>query len=325
MAAIGRLAGVSQVTVSRALSDPSKVSSDTLKRIREAIDQTGFVPNALAGALVSRKSKLIGALVPSMTSIVYSTMVQTFGERMRAKGYQILLSETGYALEDEEDAIMLHLSRRPDAMMLTGIHHSPKSRKVLLGAGIPVVELWDVTESPIDLCVGFSHAAAGQSAADFAVEAGYPRAALVHAGDARALRRSEAFKERFRERTGAVPSEVNLNAPASLGHGRLALSRLIDDVDFEGGLIFCSSDLLAHGVAIEAQARGLSIPRQIAVMGFGDQEFAAHVEPALTTMKVDREALGRQAAEALLCRMEGKAIERPILDLGFKLVRRASA
>lgn len=325
MAAIGRLAGVSQVTVSRALSEPSKVSADTLRRIHEAIEQTGFVPNALAGALVSRKSKLIGALVPSITSIVYSAMVQAFGERMRAKGYQILLSETGHALEDEESAIMLHLSRRPDAMMLTGIHHSPKARKILLGAGIPVVELWDVTESPIDLCVGFSHGAAGRAAADFAVDAGYRQAALVHAGDERALRRKDAFAERFRERIGGNPAEIDLNAPASLGQGRLALSRLIEEAGFERGLIFCSSDLLAHGVVTEAQARGLRIPQEIGVLGFGDQEFAAHVQPALTTLNVDREALGRQAAEALLCRIEGGRIGRPVFDLGFRLVRRDSA
>lgn len=325
MAAIGRLAGVSQVTVSRALSDPSKVSADTLRRIHEAIEQTGFVPNALAGALVSRKSRLIGALVPSITSIVYSAMVQAFGERMRTRGYQILLSETGTALEDEERAIMLHLSRRPDAMMLTGIHHSPKARKILLGAGIPVVELWDITESPIDLCVGFSHAAAGRAAADFAADTGHDRAALVHAGDERALRRKDAFAERFRQRTGGDVAEINLNAPASLGQGRLALSRLIGEFGFEKGLIFCSSDLLAHGVVTEAQTRGLRIPQQLAVMGFGDQEFAAHVEPALTTLSVDREALGRRAAEALLSRIEGGQADRSIIDLGFRLVRRKSA
>lgn len=325
MAAVGRLAGVSQVTVSRALSDPSKVSPETLVRIRDAIDLTGFVPNAVAGALASRRSMLISALVPSITNIIYSSMVRVFSERMRARGYQILLSETGVAPEDEERMIALHLSRQPDAMMLTGIHHSIGARKALLGAGIPVVELWDITASPIDICVGFSHDDTGRAVADFARDNGHAQAAVIHAGDERALRRMFAFAQRHKHHSGHETIDVNLRAPASLGQGRRGLSLLLDERGFQGGIVFCSSDLLAHGVITEAQVRGLSIPGDIAVVGFGDQEFAAHVEPAITTVRVDRDALGREAAEALLARIEGGRAERPVHDMGFELLRRASA
>ncbi|MEC7669415.1 MAG: LacI family DNA-binding transcriptional regulator, partial [Pseudomonadota bacterium] len=78
METVGRMAGVSQVTVSRALSDPSKVSAKTMRKIQDAIAATGFVPNAIAGALASNKSKLITALVPSITNIVYSSMIRSF-------------------------------------------------------------------------------------------------------------------------------------------------------------------------------------------------------------------------------------------------------
>lgn len=325
MAAVGRLAGVSQVTVSRALSDPSKVSPRTLARIRDAIDQTGFVPNALAGALASRRSMLISALVPSITNIIYSSMARAFSEGMRAQGYQILLSETGTAPVDEERMIALHLTRQPDAVMLTGIHHTAGARRALLGAGIPVVELWDVTRSPIDVCVGFSHDDTGRAVADFAADTGHVRAAAIHAGDERALRRMAAFAERFRQRTGQEVTDIDLNAPASLGQGRRGLSHLLEAEGFRKGLVFCSSDLLAHGVITEAQVRGLSIPEDIAVVGFGDQEFAAHVAPGITTVRVDRDALGRRAAEALLARLSGHPAAHPVVDLGFSLRRRDSA
>ncbi|SFQ11238.1 LacI family DNA-binding transcriptional regulator [Tranquillimonas alkanivorans] len=325
MEAVGRLAGVSQVTVSRALSDPSKVSPKTLEKIREAIEVTGFVPNALAGALASSKSKLVTALVPSITNIVYSTMVNAFGEEMRREGYQILLSSTGVSLEEEEALIATHLSRRPDAVLLTGIHHSPQARKMLLGAGIPVVEVWDTTDSPIDLCVGFSHVAAGRAVADFAADAGYASAGTVSAGDERALRRKAAFADQFLRRTGSEVAQVDFDDAASLANGREGLRRLIDEQEFTRGVIFCSSDLLAHGVLIEAQARGLSTLRDIAVIGFGDQDFAPYTEPALTTVRVDRAALGFTAARALLDRFEGRNPPQPVTDLGFEIVRRRSA
>nr|WP_315901071.1 SMC-Scp complex subunit ScpB [Leisingera daeponensis] len=167
------------------LSDPSKVSAETLRKINEAIAATGFVPDAIAGALASSRSKLITALVPSITNVVYSAMIRAFSNRMRDDGYQILLSETGFDPVDEEKAIAAHLSRRPDAILLTGIHHSPRSRQMLLASGIPVVEVWDYTETPIDCCVGFRHVDTGHAAAEFAAENGHLQAATICAGDER--------------------------------------------------------------------------------------------------------------------------------------------
>ena len=155
MADIGRLAGVTQVTVSRALSTPEKVSAETLERVRNAVRQTGYVPNALAGALASSKSNLVSALVPSITNVVYSSMLHAFSEIMRGHGYQIMVSETGADAEREEQAIAAHLSRRPDAVLLTGVKHGPAVRRMLVNAAIPVVEIWDLTDTPIDCCVGF--------------------------------------------------------------------------------------------------------------------------------------------------------------------------
>lgn len=325
MEAVGRLAGVSQVTVSRALSDPTKVSPATMQRIREAIALTGFVPNALAGALASRKSKLITALVPSITNIVYASMAKAFADRMREKGYQIVLSESGFDPAEEEKLVMAHLSRRPDAILLTGIHHTATTRRMLLGAGIPVVEVWDITDTPIDLCVGFSHVEAGRSVARFAVRSGYERAATVSAGDERALRRKAAFKNEFLREVPAAPvTEIDFDGGASLARGREGLTRLVG-AGFREGVVFCSSDLLAHGVLIEAQARGLSVPKDVAVVGFGDQDFAAHTHPTLTSVRVDRSLLGQTAAEAIISRLTKGNLSAAATDVGFTIIRRESA
>lgn len=325
MAAVGRMAGVSQVTVSRALSHPDKVSPETLRRIREAIEATGFVPNALAGALASKRSNLITALIPSLTNIVYSSFIAAFSEQMRSHGYQILLSETGFDAKDEEALIAAHLSRRPDAILLTGIHHSAQARRLLLGADIPVVEVWDVTDSPIDICVGFNHVEAGRAVAVFLHGLGHQHAATITASDERAIRRQSAFAEKFSELTGNSVPDSNTNGPASIGAGRKALTNLLENKNFREGAIFCSSDLLAHGVLIEARARGLSVPGDLSVMGLGDQNFACDLEPALTTVMIDRVQLGHKAAEALLSRIAGEVPKQFIHDLGFEIVRRASA
>lgn len=324
METVGKLAGVSQVTVSRALSDPSKVSPKTLAKIQEAIQATGFVPNALAGALASSRSRLISALIPSITNIVYVSMIKAFSEEMRAHGYQILLSETGFDLDDEQRVIETHLSRRPDAVLLTGIHHSAHARHMLLGAGIPVVELWDITDSPVDTCVGFSHTDAGRLAGTFARDKGYTIAGTVTASDERAMRRKDAFIHTFSasEKNRVIVADVG--GPASIQNGRIGLSNLLEQ-GFKGGVIFCSSDALAEGVIIEANIRGMRVPEDLALIGFGDQEFAVHLEPALTTIKVDRERMGREAAQALVSRLDGPMQQGShIIDIGFELIERSS-
>ncbi len=325
MAAVGRMAGVSQVTVSRALSDPSKVSPETLRRIREAIEATGFVPNAVAGALASSRSRLISALVPSITNITYTSFIKEFTDRVREHDYQVLLTEYGFDREDEETTISRHLSRRPDAMLLTGINHTAQARRILLGAGIPVVEIWELTDSPIDICVGFSHHGAGREVAEFAIEAGYHQAATVSANDERALRRAAAFAETFTRKGGARVEAVNLPAQASLAAGRAGLSELVGRIGGSPGVVFCSSDLIAQGILVEARARGYDVPGDIAVIGFGDQEFAAHLDPPLTTVRVDRSEMGRIAAGAMLDRLGPGGGGETIYDLGFEVVRRATA
>jgi len=330
MATVGRLAGVSQVTVSRALSHPAKVSDDTMRKIREAIEITGYVPNAVAGALASRRTRLITALVPSITNIVYSSLLHGFSGIMRGEGYQIMLSETGFDAADEEAAIGAHLSRRPDGLLLTGIHHSATARRMLMAASIPVVEIWDMTKTPIDCCVGFSHGDTGRMAADFAVKADYKHAATLSAGDERAERRRVAFAAQFESATGTEVTTISLPVgTATLEMGRQGVARLVDEGllqnRLESTVIHCSSDVIAHGALIEARTRGLRVPQDLAIIGFGDQDFAAHTDPSLTTIRIDRDQLGRAAAEALLSRFAGDTSVPSILPVRFELMRRGSA
>ena len=133
------------------------------------------------------------------------------------------------------------------------------------------------------------------------------------------------FATQFTRRGGQAVLELGYDDQASLARGRAALARLLDEMGFDRGLVFCSSDILAHGVLIEAQARGLRVPQDIAVVGFGDQEFSDATNPPISTVHVDREAFGRAAAEALLSGIEGRRDGPAAIDLGFRILRRGSA
>ena len=113
-------------------------------------------------------------------------------------------------------------------------------------------------------------------------------------------------------------------APSSLANGRAGFADLRTrhpDID----AVFCGSDVIAHGVITEAQALGLSIPGDVAVMGFGDLPFAAFTHPSLSTVRVDGTSIGRQAARFILDRAENRDVGSRVRDLGFTITKRASA
>jgi LacI family gluconate utilization system Gnt-I transcriptional repressor len=321
---VAKLAGVSAITVSRALNTPEQVSPDTLQRVRDAVARTGYVPNLMAGGLASNRSRLVAALIPTIAGSVFLETVQALTDTLAARGFQLMLGQSGYSGAREDALIDAIVGRRPDGIVLTGIMHSPEGRRRLLASGIPVVETWDLTPTPIDMLVGFSHEKVGMQAAAWLHRKGYRRPAIVTAEDHRAGLRRAGFEAGLRELgVKTVPACV-VSAPSTLGNGRAALLDLLAQ-DAKLDAIFCSSDVLAHGVLTEAQAQGISVPRQLAVMGFGNLGFAADLHPALTTVHVDGAAIGEQAARFIVERAEGRDTGPRVRDIGFSIVERASA
>ena len=324
LADVARLAGVSPITVSRALNTPAQLTPETLARVQEAITRTGYVPNRLAGGLASNRSRLIAALVPTIASPVFLETVQALTEAAHEAGYQVILGQSGYGADREGDLLEALVGRRPDGIIVTGIMHSPEVRRRLLASGIPVVETWDLTPTPIDMLVGFSHEKVGRAVAEYLLTRGARRPGIVSADDPRAgLRRQGFAEEAARHGISVVPEEL-VPTPTTLGAGRGALGRLLDrhpDID----AVFCSSDMMALGALTEAQARGLRVPAQLRVVGFGDNNFAADAHPALTTVRIDGTAIGRSAARFIIDRVEGRPVERRVIDLGFTIMARDSA
>ena len=322
---VAKLAEVAPSTVSRAINEPDKVAKKTLDRINKAIEATGYVPNLLAGGLASSRSRLIAAVVPSIANAVYAQTIQTFTQLIKVNGYQVLLGETDHDQQTEEELVAAVLSRRPDSILLTGIQHSAKCRRQLMSAGIPIIEIWDITPTPLDVVVGFSHTAVGRAVAQYLFDKGYRRFGYASVGDPRALVRDEAYTREL-NRLGISKVHVAMQqVTSSIAVGRQLLPDLLAQAGDGPLAIFCSSDIIAHGVLIEAQARGISIPGDIAIIGFGDQNFAAYTHPALTTVKIDFQQIGRIAAQRLLARLENEEIPTSVTDVGFEILERETA
>lgn len=316
---VARVAGVSLITASRALSNPGVVAEGTIARVQAAVQATGYIPNLLAGSLKSKRSLMVGSLVPAISVAQFLPTVEALTQSLEASGYQLILGQTGYDNSREDALLNAMISRRADGIVVTGLIHSTTARDRLRQLGIPVVETWDLSDHPVDMLVGFSHTQVGRAIAGYFMERGWQRVGIATGDDHRgSLRRAG-----FAETVGHDVATAVVPAPSSLALGRQALNELLIK---EPGLqaVYCSSDSLAQGVLTEAQARGLKVPQDLAVCGFGNADFAAHTFPSLTTVHVDGAAIGRIAARLIVDRCRGIAVDEPIVDVGFRIIERRS-
>ncbi|MCA7014676.1 LacI family DNA-binding transcriptional regulator [Dickeya dadantii] len=320
---VARAAGLSSMTVSRALNTPALVRAKTIEKVQEAVRATGYIPNALAGGLASRRSKLIAVVVPQINNNMFVDTIQALSDELAQRGYHMLLCVAGYTQQAEEELVATLLSRRPDGVVLTGIHHSPALKKIILNAAVPVVEIWDLTPTPLDMLVGFSHEKVGLTLAEYIRRKGYQRPVLIWTEDPRAARRKTGLCEALSGYGIPQPACIDAPLPATLAFGRHGLSQLLEQN--QPDVVVCSSDTLAQGAIMEAESRGLRVPQDLAVMGFGDLDFAASNRPALTTVGIDRREMGRRAATLLADSIAGDTRSDAIVDIGFQLIERESA
>ncbi len=316
---VARAAGVSLITASRALSNPGVVSAKTIEKVRAAADATGYIPNLLAGGLKSKRSLLVAGVVPALAVSQFLPTVQCLTNELAAAGYQFILGQTGYDAAVEEVVLNTMIGRQPDGIVVTGLVESQRARERLRRSGIPVVETWDLGDSPIDMLVGFSHADVGEEVGRFFLGKGWRHIGIASGDDHRARMRRDGFIATLDREvpTAFVP------APSSLELGRRALTDLLAQ-EPKLDAVCCSSDQLAHGVMVEAAARGLRIPHDLAVCGFGNADFGAHMLPSISTVHVDGPEIGRLAARLIIGRCRGESVVRKVIDVGFRMVERES-
>lgn len=323
IADVAKMANVAPITVSRVLNQPEQVKESTRNRVLKVIEETGFVPNQNAGALASNRSRLVAVLVPMLTNPLFSDTFQAIAEQLAANGYQVLLGISGYEAKQEQELLDVILSRRPDGIILTGTVHTEPSRKRLRATGVPVVETWDVSDSPIDMLVGFSHEEVGRRVAHHLFGQGYRHFALLFVDDPRGKVRAQAFLETLQSHGITDVVHHSFTELPALEQGREGLTRILE-TDSTPRVVVCTSDTLAHGVLTEAASRHLKVPEQVSVFGFGDMSFAAHTFPPLSTVRIDGKRLGQLAAAALLRRLKNGDHDIVNDDIGFTLIDRHS-
>jgi LacI family gluconate utilization system Gnt-I transcriptional repressor len=328
MADVARLAGVSPMSVSRAFKADASVSDATRQTILQAADQLGYVFDSTASNLRSQKTDFVAVTIPSINNANFADTLRGLSEGLRARGLQILLGYTDYDMAEEERLIEQLLRRRPEAIVVTGGRHTPRARRMLENAGIPVVETWDLPEAPISHVVGFSNAAAVRGMVDHFVARGLTRIAFIGGDASRDTRGADrragfvaAMQAHGLDATRLIAAG---SPPISMREGAEAMGRLLDILpDTEA--VICVSDLSAFGALTECQRRGVAVPGQVSIAGFGDYEIGAICVPTLTTINPFPRLIGSQAAALILDLLDGKQVSPALLPIVPELLIRDSS
>lgn len=336
---VAAAAGVTAITVSRFLREPGKVAPETAERIRQAMAAQAYVPNKSAGLLASGRSRMVAAIVPSLANSVFSETVQGLADGLQEAGLELLLASSGYSQQREEEQIRAVLGWSPDALVVTGRHHSRAALALLrqaVAGGTPIVEVWDHRPRAEFLQVGFDHAEVGRAMAEHLLGQGPGRLVYVDTGvaaDFRAHERGQAFVKAAA--AAGVRAEVFSAPPGDpVDAGRAALVALLPaGAPGRGGTrlaLACANDHLACGAWLEAQARGIAVPAQLALLGFGDFTLSRQLGTGISTVQPPRYGIGREAAALVLRAMQqggaaGAALRSPQAMPWQLLVRGSTA
>ena len=332
MADVAARAGVSTMTVSRALKDGASIAPDTRRRIMKAVDELGYVLDLSAGSLSSKRSGFVAALIPSINNSNFADTARGLTDALVGSGLQLLLAYTDYSMEKEEELIGSMLRRRPEAIVVTGGSHTARARKLLENSGIPVVETWDLPKKPVRHVVGFSNAEASKALVRYLHAKGYRRIAFIGGTtnrDTRGADRRAGYEAAMAE-LGLPDSRVISfgTPPISMKQGGEAVVRLVEEWP-EVEAAICVSDLSAFGAVMECNRRKWKVPQRIAIAGFGDFEISSCCYPAITTVGVHCYDIGNRAGDLLLRAIEGERagvpVARETIITEFEVIARDSA
>lgn len=298
-------AGVSTASVSRVLNGVGLVKPAIQARIERAIRALDYVPHEGARALVTRRSLVLGAIIPTLNNAIFAEGINAFEAEARARGYTLVLSVSNYDLNEERTLVRRMVQRGVDGLLLVGNEHAAESFAMLRRAAVAHVCAWTFEENGPAPNVGFRNAEAMAEIVDLLVGLGHRRFAMlagVQAGNDRARGRVIGVEAQLAAHGLRLQPAMLAECPYTIRAAREAFHRLMDgkaEAERPTALI-CGNDVIAVGALLEARRLEIAVPGALSITGFDNLAVAAEMDPDITTVHVPADQMGRGAASALI-------------------------
>lgn len=292
---VGRAAGVSDATVSRALNKPETVSEKTRKRVDAAVIETGYVPNPLAKAMVSGRTFTVGALVPTLDHAIFSKFLNALEAELSLANFSLVVAVTdGDSAAEVEKARKL-LAMGVEGLVVSGMTHNETLVSECARFAIPLVATSYYQPSAAIPTIGYDNEIAAQLAVNHLIELGHRKIAVIHG--------PIVDNDRTRSRLKGLQS-IAQTQPVSFHFFETTLdyaggAAAVTDWDSSATAVLCLSDVLAMGAMSRLQENGIRVPDDLSIMGFDDMGPSAFLSPPLTSVKLPIEQMGQNTGRAI--------------------------
>ena len=320
---IAKLAGVSTAAVSRYLNN-GYLSEEKRQAIAKVIDETGYIPSTQAQTLRTKKTKIIGVIIPKIDSDSISQVVAGIGEVLNKKGYQMLLANTDNQDEKEIEFINTFKQNIVDGIILLGTVLTPKHKKALKDLTIPYVVLGQQTD--ISTCIFHDDYTAAYELADYIVSKGHKNIAYIGVTEkdiAVGVNRKNGFLDALEKHNIKPSSDLIKTGPFYMDNGYENVKALLSkhkNID----AILCATDTIALGAIKYLNENKIKIPDDIAVAGFGESKPSSILSPSLTTVHFYYRECGIEGATFLLDKILNPDIPDKAMKLGFEIIKNQS-
>lgn len=314
---IAREAGVSIATVSRALRRPDAVSAETRERILALVARHRYVPDALAASFASRRTGLVGLIVPTISNSIYAAFTEAVQNRLQAAGRKLLIANTNYSATLESEIVHKLVESRVEGVIFTGVRRDPALYELLRHYRIPFVVTWSTSDDPSIPAISFDNFAAAKAATKALIKLGHRRIGLicgVSAVNDRAQQRIEGYRAGLAEFSIPFDPALIAERPFEVAEGAAATAAIMRHAHPPTAL-FCANDIQALGALFACQRLGLAVPADVSIVGFDDLPMTRMANPPLSTVHVPAQEMGEAAADALVCAVDkGEAIRSKLIE-----------
>lgn len=322
---VAALAGVSASTVSRTINQPQKVDAQTAEKVWRVIRKSNYVRNSQALALVSGKSRILGLIISDIANPFFPEIVKSFDHAATMRNYDVLVANTDYRVDRLASCVSKMLERQVDGLAIMTSELDRQHLTELYRRKVPIVFLdWgEVRPLVSKIVVDYEHGVA--DAIRHLVSLGHRKIAFISGPlSLKSIQsRQSSFVKCLRELNIPQFKQVAMEGNHRVDGGEAVMRALLSQSD-RPTAVLAASDLTAIGALRATSAAGLQVPRDISLVGFDDIELSRYTHPPLTTIRLSREELGREAFDALYRCAEGMTTTGHEIQIGTTLVLRES-
>lgn len=320
---VARVAGVSPITVSRALRTPDLVKPETRARVEAAVAKTGYRVNPIASSLRSGQSSFIAVFVASLQNLHYAAAVQGMIDAFEGTRFGLTFSQAGYAEDIDANRVKAMLPFKPAAVVFSGIVRDEGARTFLKSLDVPVLEMWGEIPEPIDMLVMSPAREGGRQMGEHFAAQDFKRIAYIGHTSSRAQPRIEGFEAALKRHGKQIALLHSAEGTTEMNDGFNVVEAVLEKLPDCDAMMF-GTDVMAAGALVKMLNMGISIPGQIALAGYGDLFFAAYTHPTLTSVHTAPYKVGNTAGKLLLERLTTGKVARHVLQVPLELKIRDS-